>query len=154
MIQVIKGTLLSAMLLAACFLHVSAQTPRKTPKPMATPVPTLSGAEIISRADDYQEIEPVKPPVTKTSTNTNLNSSYCYEQFGLANSDTIRFTRSDTNAMGKIHDEDFSIANIARPGTIPNSIHRNFNKLIIHGDFVLRFAHANPCNGCNSFEAS
>ena len=51
-----------------------AQTPRKTPKPMATPLPTLTGAEIISRADDYSDVEPVKPTVAKTATNTSANA--------------------------------------------------------------------------------
>ncbi len=72
--HLIKGTLLSAMLLAACVLHVSAQMPRKTPKPMATP-PVLSGAEIISRADDFPEIETVKVAPTKTTTNSNANAA-------------------------------------------------------------------------------
>jgi len=75
MIQVIKGTLLSAVLVAACVLHVSAQSPRKTPKPMATPVPILTGAEIISRADDLTEFETVKPAPVKTPSNTNTNAA-------------------------------------------------------------------------------
>lgn len=73
--QVIKGTVLSAMLLAACVLHVSAQTPRKTPKTMATPLPTLTGAEIISRADDLTEFETVKPIPAKTPSNANTNAA-------------------------------------------------------------------------------
>lgn len=38
---------------------LAAQTPKKSAKPLATPIPTLSGAEIISRANDYVEIQPV-----------------------------------------------------------------------------------------------
>ncbi|MBK8304263.1 MAG: hypothetical protein IPK98_12965 [Chloracidobacterium sp.] len=72
--DIIKGTLMSAVLLAACILHVSAQTPKKTPKPMATP-PILSGAEIISRADDLTEFETVKPTPLKTPSNTNTNAA-------------------------------------------------------------------------------
>ena len=72
--QVVKGLVLSAMLLAACVLHVGAQTPKKTPKPMATP-PILSGAEIISRADDLTEFETVKPTPVKTPSNTNTNAA-------------------------------------------------------------------------------
>ncbi|MEQ1922211.1 MAG: hypothetical protein ABL952_06855 [Pyrinomonadaceae bacterium] len=70
----VKGTLLSATLLAACVLQTNAQTPKKTPKPMATP-PILSGAEIISRADDLTEFEAVKPTPAKTPTNANVNAA-------------------------------------------------------------------------------
>lgn len=48
--------------------------PKSKPKPLATPVPTLTGAEIISRAEDYQEptrTEPqVEKPVEKPTTTT------------------------------------------------------------------------------------
>lgn len=42
------------------------------PKPLATPPPTLTGAEIISRADDFVETPPVqKAPEKSTATTTN-----------------------------------------------------------------------------------
>jgi hypothetical protein len=42
------------LVLTLCLCYtVSAQTPRRTPKPLATPPPVLTGAEIISRADDH-----------------------------------------------------------------------------------------------------
>ena len=48
--------------------------PRAKPKPLATPLPTLTGAEIISRAEDYQEPprteQPVEKPVEKPATTT------------------------------------------------------------------------------------
>jgi hypothetical protein len=50
--------------------QVAAQGARK-PKPLATPVPTLTGAEIISRADDMTEPSvPVSAPPTTTSQST------------------------------------------------------------------------------------
>ena len=89
----IMGTLLSAMLLVAAGLHVSAQTPKKTPKPMATP-PVLSGAEIISRDDEYPEIEPVKTPATtKTPTNTSANAANIREL-----NERIKKLESDRNS--------------------------------------------------------
>ena len=51
--------------------HVSAQTPRKTPKPLATPLPVLTDAEIISRADDLDAI----PVVTQTPANAQESSA-------------------------------------------------------------------------------
>lgn len=71
----VRGTVLSAMLFAVCVLQTNAQTPRKTPKPMATPLPTLTGAEIISRADDLTEFETVKPTPVKTPSNANTNAA-------------------------------------------------------------------------------
>src|SRR5205809_274346 len=45
---------------------VHAQTTKKhKPKPLATPVPTLTGAEIISRAGDYEDPNSAQP-VQKT----------------------------------------------------------------------------------------
>ncbi len=40
----------------------NAQTTRSKPKPLATPPPTLSGAEIISRAGDFAEVSPITLP--------------------------------------------------------------------------------------------
>ena len=56
-------TIFGATLLVTvcCIFTAAAQTKRK-PKPLATPLPTLSGAEIISRAGDYSD------PSTTTST--------------------------------------------------------------------------------------
>lgn len=58
---------------ASGVLAASAQ-PKSRPKPLATPVPTLTGAEIISRAEDYQDpprTEPqVEKPVEKPATTT------------------------------------------------------------------------------------
>ncbi|MFM9904217.1 MAG: hypothetical protein ACKVQJ_06560 [Pyrinomonadaceae bacterium] len=59
----------------ALSLAADAQTTKTRAKPLATPLPTLSGAEIISRADDYLTVEPVKQPATKTSTNANVNAA-------------------------------------------------------------------------------
>lgn len=54
-------------------LAVSAQQKSK-PKPLATPVPTLTGAEIISRAEDFQEPsrreQPIEKPAEKQPTTT------------------------------------------------------------------------------------
>ena len=48
--------------------------PRAKPKPLATPLPTLTGAEIISRAEDYQEPprteQPADKPTEKVPTTT------------------------------------------------------------------------------------
>jgi hypothetical protein len=50
-------TICGAFLLLTIFaVGMSAQTKKKrTPKPLATPLPTLTGAEIISRAGDYED---------------------------------------------------------------------------------------------------
>lgn len=63
------------MLLAVCVLQTNAQSPKKSPKPMATPLPTLTGAEIISRADDLTEFEAVRPTPVKTPSSTNINAA-------------------------------------------------------------------------------
>lgn len=52
----------SILLFALC---ASAQTSRSKPKPLATPPPTLTGAEIISRAGQEPEPTPVGQPVEK-----------------------------------------------------------------------------------------
>ncbi len=72
--NLIKSSLVLAMFLAAFVFQTNAQAPKKTPKPMATP-PILSGAEIISRADDLTEFEAVKPTPVKTPTNANVNAA-------------------------------------------------------------------------------
>lgn len=50
-----------------------AQTTRSKPKPLATPLPVLTGAEIISRAGSEPDIslilQPVEPPVERTTPN-------------------------------------------------------------------------------------
>lgn len=56
-----------------------AQKPRRTPKPLATPLPTLSGAEIISRAGDYDDSSSTETPTqttpkTGSTTDTKLKS--------------------------------------------------------------------------------
>ena len=67
-----KALVLVALVLVASATQGFAQTERKTPKPMATPLSTLSGAEIISRAGDYLEptANVVAPPTTKTTSTT------------------------------------------------------------------------------------
>ena len=47
--------------IAASFIGVRAQTRRSKPKPLATPIQTLTGAEIISQAGDLQP-EPIATP--------------------------------------------------------------------------------------------
>ena len=64
----------------ACVCAAAAQTPSQTPskakaKPLATPPPSISGAEIISRAEDYVE-KPIVPkaeekPAEKPAANVN-----------------------------------------------------------------------------------
>lgn len=55
------------------FVAANAQQQSK-PKPLATPVPTLTGAEIISRAEDFQEPsrreQPIEKPAEKQPTTT------------------------------------------------------------------------------------
>lgn len=50
-----------------------AQTPRRTPRPLVTPLPTLTGAEIISRSSDLDEpnVQPTPRP-TQKNTSTRL----------------------------------------------------------------------------------
>ena len=68
-------TLLLAMIAVSLFSFTAgAQTKRKA-KPLATPPPTLTGAEIISRADDYQVSPAITQPVTKNSTNASANAT-------------------------------------------------------------------------------
>ncbi len=47
-------------------IGADAQATRSTPKPLATPLPVLTTAEIISRADDFVETQPIaaRPTVT------------------------------------------------------------------------------------------
>lgn len=58
-----------AVIVMATVSFVSAQSKRK-PKPLATPLPTLSGAEIISRAGDWSDDEAVSTPDTRPSGKT------------------------------------------------------------------------------------
>src|SRR5881392_1483892 len=53
----IKLILGSVLFVAICGVFtVSAQTAKRhAPKPLATPLPTLTGAEIISRAGEYED---------------------------------------------------------------------------------------------------
>lgn len=67
--------LMFAVLVLGMFCVVAnAQQPRSKPKPLATPLPTLTGAEIISRAEDYQEPprsdQQVEKPAEKPATTT------------------------------------------------------------------------------------
>jgi hypothetical protein len=55
-----------AFIVGATSLGIGAQQKSK-PKPLATPVPTLTGAEIISRAEDYQEPQRNEQPVEKAA---------------------------------------------------------------------------------------
>lgn len=55
-----------AVVVIATVSFASAQSKRK-PKPLATPLPTLTGAEIISRAGDWSDDEAVTTPDTKPS---------------------------------------------------------------------------------------
>lgn len=69
----VKALIFVSLLLVAAAITATAQTPRRTPKPMATPLPTLSGAEIISRAGDLIDTQPVLPPPTvKTASTTTI----------------------------------------------------------------------------------
>lgn len=54
-------------------VQTDAQTPKRTPKPLATPTPTLSDAEIISRAMDQQDDPP--EVVTPSKKNGAANST-------------------------------------------------------------------------------
>lgn len=58
------------MAVALFSLAANAQTTKTKPKPLATPLPVLTGAEIISRADDYVETPPVQKAPEKTKTST------------------------------------------------------------------------------------
>jgi hypothetical protein len=57
---ILKLTIL--FVIGVCPFAVNAQSKSK-PKPLATPVPTLTGAEIISRAEDYNDLQPTAQPV-------------------------------------------------------------------------------------------
>ncbi len=68
----------SLLLVTALVATANAQTAKKhAPKPLATPVPTLTGAEIISRAGDYEDPasgQPVQktPQKSPTATSTKI----------------------------------------------------------------------------------
>lgn len=71
----IRRSLLLTATVALLSLAATAQTKTK-PKPLATPLPTLSGAEIISRADDYPDTPPVqKAPEKTTASNSTTNNA-------------------------------------------------------------------------------
>ena len=53
----------------------TAQTKKAKPKPLATPLPVLTGAEIISRADDYVDTPPVQKAPEKTTTNSTTTNA-------------------------------------------------------------------------------
>ena len=65
--------------LTASFVCADAQTRRKrTPRPLATPVPTLTDAQIISQASDYPDPNQAQPQPSETpkkpsATSTRLN---------------------------------------------------------------------------------
>ena len=63
--------MISAFVLCAS-MSLSAQTGKRRPKPLATPLPTLSGAEIISRAG---EVDPSPVPVERTPSKTASTTS-------------------------------------------------------------------------------
>src|SRR4051812_38346226 len=58
------GILLLVVVITSFASSTSAQARRKTAKPLATPVPVLTGAEIISRADDQNDTIVVPQPTT------------------------------------------------------------------------------------------
>lgn len=64
---------ISIFVISVASFAINAQSKSK-PKPLATPPPTLSGAEIISRAEDYQDPQPttqsVEKPTDKPATTT------------------------------------------------------------------------------------
>ena len=72
------GIVLLASAVVLCgSIFVSAQTTRRRPKPLATPVPTLTGAEIISRAGELDaEPAPVErtPPKTTSTTSSKIRN--------------------------------------------------------------------------------
>jgi len=70
------------LFLTACFVSAGAQTRRRRPRPAATPVPTISGAEIISQAGELQDPNaplatdsprPSSTPKPPSATATRLN---------------------------------------------------------------------------------
>ncbi len=69
--SIVGGTINFTVLALVFFLFsfaADAQTRRAKPKPLATPLPALTGAEIISQAGDYEEPIVVKgPPSQKTA---------------------------------------------------------------------------------------
>jgi len=63
------------LLLVLGIASINGQTKKKhSPKPLATPMPTLTGAEIISRADDYEDPNAAQPVQKNTA-----EKSDCYE---------------------------------------------------------------------------
>lgn len=64
----------AVLVLAMSCIAANAQ-PKSKPKPLATPLPTLTGAEIISRAEDYNEPQPTEQPVEKPAGKTATTTS-------------------------------------------------------------------------------
>ena len=72
--KIIGISLIAAFVLFGSLL-ISAQTTKRKPKPLATPLPTLSGAEIISRAGDLED-QTTTPPVERSpQKNTSTTST-------------------------------------------------------------------------------
>lgn len=71
--EMIRFVYFAVLTLAVGMFSLAADAQVKSkPKPLATPPPVLTGAEIISRADDYVEAPAVqKAPVKTTATTTN-----------------------------------------------------------------------------------
>jgi hypothetical protein len=72
--KIIGIKLVAAFMLFGSLL-ISAQTTKRKPKPLATPLPTLSGAEIISRAGELDDqntttTAPVERPTQKNTSTT------------------------------------------------------------------------------------
>ncbi|HEV7701161.1 MAG TPA: hypothetical protein VGO43_13100 [Pyrinomonadaceae bacterium] len=69
-----SNLLLIAIVALVAIISADAQTRRTKPRPLATPVPSLSGAEIISQAGDYDpaqaQPQPTETPKKTTSTST------------------------------------------------------------------------------------
>lgn len=67
--------LIFAVLVFAMSCIAANAQPKSKPKPLATPLPTLTGAEIISRAEDYNEPQPTEQPVEKPAGKTATTTS-------------------------------------------------------------------------------
>jgi hypothetical protein len=63
------------MFLTASFIGADAQTRRRKPRPLATPVPTLTDAQIISQAGDNPDPDQVQPQPTETPKKASTTST-------------------------------------------------------------------------------
>lgn len=63
------------LFLAASFVCADAQTRRRKPRPLATPVPTLTDAQIISQAGDLTDQNQVQPEPTETPKKPSVTST-------------------------------------------------------------------------------